>query len=97
MSTPRYAIVLSASTAEQREAVQAIIKENASRGWWHRFPNMWLVGGRSASQWRDLVRPAMRPGIGAVLVLKIDTDDPNTWSFFGPRSKETTKWLHEHL
>jgi hypothetical protein len=84
--------VLDHGTPEEREAIHALVKEHAN-GWWHRFANVWFVGGRTAAWWRDTLRPAKRPG-SSILVLRLPDPDGRAWASIGPNSPERFHWLH---
>lgn len=89
---PKYAIIANNITAEQREQIQGIVKANAN-GWWHSFRDLWIVGGRSAGEWRDLAGVAVPGAPGAVLVLAIDREDPNGWAYRGKLGESSAEWL----
>src|SRR5437868_4271855 len=91
-----FLVLLDEATAESRAAVHESIKEHAAgRGWWHHFPNVWIVGGGSAIFWRDLLRNLIPPP-GSVLVMKLPDQDPERlWAYSGPGSSTRTKWLNE--
>jgi hypothetical protein len=92
----KYVILLDRATPEERAAVQSAIKEKA-RGWWHHFQDSWIVSGETAKFWRDLVKENLNSPQSAVLVLSLPEEKAKRgWAYFGPRSKDKTKWLHEN-
>lgn len=92
----KYAIVANNITPVQREQIQAIIKANAN-GWWHNFADLWIVGGRNASEWRDLVGVAVLPAASAVLVLAVDTSDAHAWAYKGVLGQGASEWLRSDV
>lgn len=90
---PAHVIVLSTGTVAHQNAVHAIVKAHASQ-WWHQLPEVWIAEGRSATYWRDLIKPVLGLSPAQVLVLRLP-DDANrrAWAatFAGPK----TWWLHE--
>ena len=92
LDVPKYAIIANNITPEQREQMQAIVKANAN-GWWHSFADLWIVGGRSAGEWRDLVGAAAPTAPSAVMVLAIDRSDANGWAFRGILPESSVNWL----
>jgi hypothetical protein len=95
-TNPKFAIVASRITPAQREQIQGIVKANAN-GWWHGFADLWIVGGRSAREWRDLVGVAVPHVPSGVLVLKIDESAPSTWAFKATMSDANRDWLKKNL
>lgn len=89
----KHVVLLDRSTAEERAAVQAAIKENAD-GWWHHFQDAWIVSGKTPKFWRDLVREHLSSPESGVLVLALPEKGERGWAFYGPRLKAKTKWLH---
>jgi hypothetical protein len=93
-----FAIVIEASTALQRDQIQAFIKEEAE-SWWHGLADLWIVTGKSGREWRDSLKVFFpTTGAGSVIVLKIDAEAQGTWFY---RSWTITdsqkKWLEENL
>lgn len=94
---PVFGIVIEASSPLQREQVQAAIKAQ-DVGWWHNVGDFWLVTGKSAVEWRDLLGPIFpTPASGKLLVVKIDADAPVTWAYRGQFSDSSDEWLKKHL
>lgn len=93
MSVPLFVIILDQANDAEREAMQGIVKKHAE-GWWHRFEDVWFVGGKTAAEWRDLAKPAIKAGPSAILVMRLP-DKPRAWSYYGPQAKERLKWLKE--
>lgn len=92
MANTYFAIVIDNASTEQLNAAQAIIKANAN-GWWHRLTTCWIAGGRSASEWRTLLTPAIEGG-ATVLILKLPTDEAGrSWALRGPNATEQAAWL----
>jgi hypothetical protein len=76
------------------EAIHAIVKENAI-GWWHYFGNVWIVGGYTPSEWRDLIRDVIPRGRAVkLLVIELPAEQRNWASFMVP-NKESNDWLRE--
>ena len=87
-------IVIDRPQPEEREAVHELVKANADT-WWHWFENTWLVTGNlTAVRWRDVLKPAAKPGPSAILIVQLADEG---WAYFGPKAKERAKWLHEHV
>jgi hypothetical protein len=90
-----FVIAINQATAAQREQVHEIVK--ASTGtWWHAFADAWIVQGRTAGEWRDLVGEPFRLGPGGVIVLKVD-DAGATWAYRAQMSDTARKWLRDNL
>jgi len=98
MPEPAYAIIIEPSTDLQRDQVQDLIKRTTD-DWWHGMPDVWLVLGKNATEWRDLVGPIFPTvGSGKLLVLKLDTDASiSRWAFRAVFPESTQQWLKEHL
>ena len=96
MNAQMYAIVANRISTAQREQIQGIVKANAN-GWWHGFDDLWIVGGRTASEWRDLVGVAVPSQPSGVIVLKIDKDNPPRWAYKAAMSDANRDWLHKNL
>jgi hypothetical protein len=94
--TPTYAIVIEASHPLQRDQVQEIVKANATL-WWHAVADLWLVTGKNAAAWRDLVGVVFPAGNGKVLVLKVDSQSGGTWAYRGQFPASATEWLRKNL
>jgi hypothetical protein len=95
MAVPKYVIAINRATPEQRQQVHEIVKANAN-GWWHAFADCWIVGGKTAAEWRDLVGVVFPIGPGGVLVLKIDTAGA-TWAYRATFKDSAKEWLRTHL
>ncbi len=93
---PTFAIVADRVSPAQREQIQGIVKANAN-GWWHGFADLWIVGGRTAKEWRDLVGVAVPTVPSAVLVLKLDRATAGRWASKAKLSDANSKWLHNNL
>jgi hypothetical protein len=91
-SIPTYAILVDRATDAQLQAVHQAVKD-AANGWWHRFTNVWLVGGKTAVEWRDLLKPLVSAP-GSVLVVRVDGSQ---WAMSGPDVQERAAWLHKNL
>ena len=91
------AIIADRATPAQINAIQELVKERA-KGWWHRFDQLWLVGGPlTARQWRDAVKPLMLAGGASVLVLKLPQNfSERDWAFFGPGGTDRCAWIHKN-
>ena len=89
----KYVIILDRGSRDQREAVQAIVKQHANEIWWHWFADTWLVEGYTAGFWRDAIRPVITPGSASVLVIELGED----WAYYGPKAAERMKWLHQRV
>ncbi|MBD3322391.1 MAG: hypothetical protein GF350_14920 [Chitinivibrionales bacterium] len=97
MSDNWYVVLLDRAGNEEREIVHSAIKEHAN-GWWHRHENTWIVGGLTSAKWRDVVKEAMFSGPSSVLVLALPREEAKRyWSYYGPKSKERCKWLHDNI
>lgn len=91
--TQLFIIILDHADDGEREAVQAIVKDNAER-WWHRLEDIWFVVGRSSGEWRDLVKPVIKQGPSSVLVMALPAKGDRRWAYFGPKADERLRWLH---
>lgn len=90
-----FAISIDRATQAELNAVHEIVKENAN-GWWHRHVNLWIVGGGTASKWRDLLKPALLSG-SSILVLQLpDEDSEKKWSYNGQNAEEKCRWFHDN-
>lgn len=95
--TDFYAISVDRATAEELNNVQEIVKANAD-GWWHRHASFWIVGGQSASKWRDLIKPVLTESPSTILVLRLPGKDVGRWWAFAGRDAEAKcKWLHDNF
>lgn len=90
--TVKHVILADSLSVEQRDAIQSVVKEHA-RGWWHRFPDVWIVGGGTAKEWRDRVKPFIGSGGASVLVITLPSEG-RRWAYFGPDGEQRMKWLH---
>lgn len=88
-------IVVDRGTDEELNAVHQVVKAEA-KGWWHRFTNVWLVGGRTTNEWRDALQEIIRGGPSSVLVLRLPKHADRHWSYFGPKWKERCEWIHNN-
>jgi hypothetical protein len=94
---PKYVIVGNQISAGEREQIQSIVKAKAN-GWWHSFPDVWIVGGRTVTEWRDLVGAAIINATpSGIMVLKIDNADPTTWAFRARLNEASVNWLRSDL
>lgn len=88
-----FAIVIESPTDLQREQVQAAVKQHAEL-WWHGLADLWLVVGKTAKEWRDLLKPIFPISHGGkVLVLAAD----GPWAARGNFSESETQWLHKNF
>ncbi len=92
MAEPMFAIALGSARDPHREAVQTIVKAHASE-WWHRFPDLWIVQGQTASYWRDLIGPTLLNSRASVLVLRLPDQADRRWAAQMPY--EGMSWLYE--
>jgi hypothetical protein len=93
---PVFVIVANRISPAQREQIQGIVKANAN-GWWHAFADVWIVGGRTAKEWRDLVGVAVPNTPSGVLVLKLDRAHPGAWASKAKFSDANREWIHKNL
>jgi hypothetical protein len=63
-------IILDQPQEGARQAVHDIVKKNAA-DWWHHLSDVWIAGGLSAKEWRDLI---MDEFPGQILVLPLPDD-----------------------
>ena len=94
MAIQMYAIALDKLTPERREVIHEIVKEKAN-GWWHNFSDLWIAGGLSPQEWRDLIRPVIKGTPSSVLVLPISRN--RGWAAFGIGAAKRFKWLHRNM
>lgn len=89
--TDYYLIALDRITDEQRQLAHEVIKSNAT-GWWHRFQDVWIAGGRDAAQWRDLLVDVVgQEGPTQLLVFALG----DGWASYA-RSR-TNEWIQRNL
>jgi len=90
-----FAISVDRATQDELNQVHEVVKEHAY-GWWHRHVSFWLVGGLTATQWRDLIKPCLLSG-SDVLVLRLPAEESDrNWAFTGPNAKEKCQWIHHN-
>jgi len=92
--TNMHIIVLQGGAPAHREAVQAIVKVHGE-GWWHNLPDVWVVGGKTVTYWRDLITPTLRLSSATVLVLRLpDKGGPRNWAAGGKAANsKNMNWL----
>ncbi len=93
---PYFAIVINRSTPEQRAQAHEIVKANTD-SWWHGFGDLWLVRGKSASEWRDLVGVALQAVPSGVLVLRIADPGLPRWAYRAKLADSAAEWLKDEL
>lgn len=91
-----FAIAINRATPLQREQVHGIVKQHAN-GWWHGFADLWIVGGKSAGEWRDLVGVIFPKSPSGVLVLKLDVKSRGTWASRALWTEANKDWLYRNL
>ncbi len=92
-----YVILLDRATADEREAVQAIVKDEAQK-WWHRFQDVWLATGHSAPEWRELLKPVLGSPTSNLLVFSLPSDPTDRdWSYWGTQADERTAWIKRNF
>jgi hypothetical protein len=70
-------IILDQPPEGVRQAVHDIVKENAT-DWWHHLSDVWIAGGLSAKEWRDMI---MKKFPGQILVLPLPDDrEERVWA-----------------
>ena len=81
----KFVIMVNRATADKLNAVHEAIKTaSAFGGWWHHVDNVWIVTGKSASDWRDIAKRALAPlGKSGVLVLKVSEVSGGRWAGAG--------------
>lgn len=89
-----YAISVDRAQASELDRVHAVIKQHAD-GWWHRHANLWIAGGQTATEWRDLIKPHIQTP-ASVLVLKLPAEAARFWAFSGNDASTKCKWFHEN-
>jgi hypothetical protein len=93
MASNPYLILLDQATAEQIDAVHALMKENAN-GWWHHFSDAWIVFGKSSSEWRDIVSKCIEEGSASVLVIALPKDKASrSYAYYGTEVDKRIEWL----
>jgi hypothetical protein len=95
---PVFVIAVEVSTSLQRDQIQAFIKQEAD-SWWHGLADLWLVTGKSAEEWRNLLRVFFpNKGTGSLLVLKLDPGPSVVWSWRSWTFTESQKkWIEENV
>jgi hypothetical protein len=91
-----FLIVLDESGSNLREAVQEMVKQHTEQ-WWHQMPNVWIVQGDSAKEWRDRILPLKTAAGSNALALVVKL--PNTgrsWAATGQTSAREFAWFREH-
>jgi hypothetical protein len=94
---PLFAIFVNRVTAEQREQIHEIIKEHANYGWWHGFADLWIVVGKTATAWRDLVGEVTVYPPSGVLVVKVSSDEKGVWASRSTLSESNREWIKRYL
>ncbi len=90
-----FLIVVDWALESEVAAVQAVVQEHSPQ-WWHHFAEVWIVEGRSAAEWRDLVLPCLDPGVpSAVLVAALPAGAK--LAYYGPDMPVRTAWLAERF
>jgi hypothetical protein len=95
MTARPFVIVLDRATPEERAAVHEIIKANA-KGWWHHFADTWIVGGKTAQTWTQLLKPALPTGQSSILIFRLPANPaPADWSYFGIDGQKRLRWMYD--
>lgn len=97
MLTQPCIILVDRVNAAEREAVHEIVRTHA-RGWWHRFPDVWIAGGHPPKYWKKLIKPVIPYGSSSVLVLRLpDEPEENDIGYFGIDGEQRLEWLYRNL
>ena len=97
--TPVFVVLANSIDASTRDSVQEFVKKN-SAGWWHHFPDAWIVRGNSAEYWRSGVGDIVKAGVGtAVLVIQLANMAPTpAWAAWHKEDvNDLTAWLETHF
>jgi hypothetical protein len=91
-----FVIIVDHGTPTQLNYVHEVIKQH-TKNWWHRFSSTWIVSGKTASEWRDIVRPFIEKSSKAsALVIALPSDDTErAWSYFGIEVEDRCAWLFQ--
>ena len=96
--TKRFVVLLGSATKDQDDAFLNFIKSNRL-GWWHWFPNSWLLKKLNSDIGASDLRDAARDIYGRANNLVIElNDNEDTWSGFGPKTenKDMFHWIREN-
>jgi hypothetical protein len=111
MIDPVFLIALDRASRVEREAVHEAVKSHVHpRAWWHRFADLWIVGGgESVEEWRDVVSEALAivhaamtdedgeppRKTASVLVFNLPPYSERDWASLAAR--ERVEWLHKYV
>jgi hypothetical protein len=91
-----FVIIVDRPTPAQRDQVHARVKK-ATKWWWHKYDDVWIVRGGQAGEWRDRLLPAFKTGASSLLVLKLPgPNEQQSWAYFGPDPTDRLAWLHRY-
>lgn len=95
--TPIFVVLTNGLDVPTRNNVHEFVKTN-SQGWWHRFPDVWMVRGQTPTYWRDRLKEIIRAGTGdSVLVLQLSNTTPGPgWASWSTET-DLTDWLKTHF
>jgi len=88
-----FVILLGYASDEQRERVQALVKEHAN-GWWHHMPDAWIAGGNDHKFWGNTMAPVVAGTSARVLVLRLpDEESERMFAQRGTVPRGSLDWL----
>lgn len=77
-----FVIVVDDVTSLQRDRIHELVKTNTD-DWWHELKDLWIVTGRTAAAWRDLVDPVLKGQRSPAVVLKVAAREGGRWATSG--------------
>jgi hypothetical protein len=87
-------IIVSDPPSSLREAIQEVVVQHSPE-WWHQLPDVWIVEGGTALEWRNRLTP-LKTAAGAtgvtILVFHLPDLNDRDWAAHGP--PPNFEWLH---
>jgi len=89
-------IVLEDVTTSDREAIDELIIEH-SIGYWHKFADLWIVGGQSVDFWAEAIERVLAGGSSNAIVLSLPKygSGRGYWAFMIDVEKNL-EWLRKN-
>lgn len=92
-----FLITVDRGSPEELDKVHEIAKLN-SAFWWHHFSSTWIVAGKTASEWKDLLEGILVGPDSAILILRLPEEEKRNW-WLRAREESLDKkasWLHKY-
>lgn len=90
-----HVVLLDRASPEERERTHDAVKENSS-GWYHHQTDTWIVRGKTAAEWRDILKSVLDRGPSNLLVFTLPEEGARSWAYWGPNAKKRGEWLHRN-